>query len=139
MKNHQKQGTFPFKTSFHLLRYHFRFPRYRRVKKRVIFDRLPSPSFSFYSKLSLAPSLTDLSQTADKRQTRFLEKRSTHFQEEIQVIHNRYENFELSYLDNRLRYRDKTKRDFNGTVSSIPRVDFNDISIFPHVFFPFSA
>ena len=31
----------PFKTRFHLSRYDFRFSRYHRVKKRVIFNRLP--------------------------------------------------------------------------------------------------
>ena len=46
MNDRWKRGTLPFKTLFHLSRYHFRFPRYRRVKRRVIFDRLPSPSFS---------------------------------------------------------------------------------------------
>lgn len=44
--DHQKRGTFLFKTAFHLSRYDFRLPRYRRVKKKVIFNRLLPPSLS---------------------------------------------------------------------------------------------
>ena len=35
-----KRGTLPFETLFDLFRYDFQFPRYRRVKERVIFNRL---------------------------------------------------------------------------------------------------
>ena len=44
MKNHSKRGTFPFTTLFHSFRYDFRLSRYRRAKRRVIFNRLLSPS-----------------------------------------------------------------------------------------------
>lgn len=40
------------------------------------------------------------------------------------------------YLDDRTRYRDKTKSDFNGTLSSIFYVDFDHENlIFSHIFF----
>lgn len=44
-----KRGSLLFQTPFHLSRYNFRLPRYRRAKKRVIFNRSPS------SLLALAP------------------------------------------------------------------------------------
>ena len=72
-----KRGSFPFKTLFELSLYDFRFPRYRRIKRRVIFNRLLSSSSSSRSEVSLALP----SRTADERQTRFLEKRSTRFLE----------------------------------------------------------
>ena len=65
-----KRGSFPFKTLFELSLYDFRFPRYRRIKRRVIFNRLLSSSSSSRSEVSLALP----SRTADERQTRFLEK-----------------------------------------------------------------
>ena len=46
MSDRWKRGTLPFKTLFHLSRYDFRLPRYRRVKQKVIFNRLLSPSLS---------------------------------------------------------------------------------------------
>ena len=72
-----------FKTLFRLSRYDFRLPRYRRVKRMVIFNRLLSPS------LSLTRS-ADLSQTPDKRQTRFLEKRVSKIYRPIDgaTVHN---------------------------------------------------
>ena len=76
-----RRRIFPFKTLFELSRYDFRFPRYPRIKRRVIFNRLLSSSLLSYSKVSLAPRFADLSQTADERQTRFLEKRGTRFLE----------------------------------------------------------
>ena len=72
-----KRGSFPFKTLFELSLYDFRFPRYRRIKRRVIFNRLLSSSSSSRSEVSLALP----SRTADERQTWFLEKRSTRFLE----------------------------------------------------------
>ena len=72
MNDHWKRRSFPFKMLPHLSQYDFRFPRYHRVKKKIIFHNLVS---------STRISLTDLSQTLDKRQTRFLEKQSKHFQE----------------------------------------------------------
>lgn len=35
--DHQKHRIFPFKTYFDLSRYDFRFPRYRHIKRRIIF------------------------------------------------------------------------------------------------------
>ena len=114
---------------FDLSRYNFRLPRYRRVKTKAIFNRLLSPSFSltrnFHSHLvSLTyPKL----QTSDRRDSWknvvFPGKNVGH-----EPIHNicvkRYVNFKPLYLGNRLRYRDKSKSEFNGMVSSIFRVDF---------------
>ena len=76
-----KRGFLLFKTVFGPSRYDFRFPRYRRVKKRVIFNRLLSPSLSLTrtSRSHLA-SLTYLNlQTSDaipgkNSSTRFQEK-----------------------------------------------------------------
>ena len=42
MDDRWNRGIFPFKTLFDLSQYDFRFPRYRRAKKKVIFNRLPS-------------------------------------------------------------------------------------------------
>ena len=69
MNDRWKRGTLLFKTLFHLSRYHFRFPRYRRVKRRVIFNRLLflSPSLIRTSRSHLL-SLTYLKfQTNDRR------------------------------------------------------------------------
>ena len=44
MKDGWNRWTFFFKTLFHLSRYDFRLPSYRRVKRKVIFNRLLSPS-----------------------------------------------------------------------------------------------
>ena len=66
-----------FETRFHLSRYNFRLPRYRRVKERVISGRLLSPSLSLTRTSRSHLAHTDLSQIADKRQTEFLEKRIT--------------------------------------------------------------
>lgn len=43
-KARRKRGIFLFKMPFHLSRYHFRFSRYRRVKRRVIFNLFLFPS-----------------------------------------------------------------------------------------------
>ena len=142
MSDHQKRGTFTFKTLFDSSRYDFRFPRYRRAKGKVIFLIVCHPCRSLVAgsrSLSLG-----LSQTPDEWQTtRFLEKRSsTHFPGIIcrpvgrELIHNLrvasniiiYGFFEpplapyISAID-----RDKTKSGSNDTVSSIfPRVGFKD-------------
>ena len=65
----QKRGIFLFKTLFHLSRYHFRFQRYRRVKERIIFNRLPFLSLSLVRiSRSHLLSLTYLKlQTNDRR------------------------------------------------------------------------
>ena len=47
VNDHWKRGTLLFKTLFDLSQYDFRFPRYRRTKKRVIFNCLLSPSLLF--------------------------------------------------------------------------------------------
>ena len=78
MDDRWNRGIFPFKTLFDLSQYDFRFPRYRRAKKKVIFNRLPSLR---PCRLFGPLALSDLTQTPDKRQTRFLEKRGKHFQE----------------------------------------------------------
>ena len=63
-KDHWKRGIFLFKLIFDLSRYDFRFSRYRRVKKRVIFlNHLPSITLSL---ISLTSYLIELSQTPDK-------------------------------------------------------------------------
>ena len=86
---------------------------------------------------TLSLPLTDLSQTPDERQTRFLEKRSTHFPGKIYgplgrgLIHNPRvvsniitDSLNPLYLGNRSRYPDKTKSGSNGTVSSVPSSGF---------------
>lgn len=59
-----------------------------------------------------------------------MEKRGTRFQEKIKVgislYYKRYRNFDSLYLSNRLRYRNKTKSDFNGIIFSIPWACFDD-------------
>ena len=133
VNDHQKRRSFPFKMHFRLSANNSRFPRYRRVKESVIFDRfLLSP----YSDLSLAllASLTySRLQTSDRHNSwkniilRFLEEYV--FPEKkrcrslgrgfIRSCLNGMEILQSLYLANRLRYRNKTKSDFNGTVSSI--------------------
>ena len=118
---------------FYLFRYDFRFPRYHRVKKKVIFNRLLSPSLSLirtsYSHFVLLTY--SKVQTSDRRDSW---KNVVHISKKKRrsgSIHNislrclkYYENFQSLYLSNRLRYRDKSKSEFNGMVSSIFRVDF---------------
>ena len=125
-----KRGTLSFKTLFDLFRYDFRFPRYRRVKERVIFNRLLS-SFLSHTRNSRSHlvSLTYTKfQTSDRRDSR--KSRSTQFPGKIYrsldgaTIHNfctfeHYGYFESLYLGNRLRYREKSKSGFIGMVSSI--------------------
>ena len=91
--------------------------------------------FVTYSDLSLAPCLADLSQIPDKRQTRFLKERIsrkkyrvTGTRRELVTLSSRViGHFESLYLDNGLRYRDKTKSDFNGMVFSISWTAFDKI------------
>lgn len=59
--DHWKRRTLPFKTFFELSRYDFRFLRYHHAKKMVIFNL--SPFLLLTRCPSLAPCLTDLSQT----------------------------------------------------------------------------
>ena len=65
----QKRGTFPFKTVFRSFRYDFRLPRYRRVKERVIFNHLLSPSLSLTrsSRSHLLSPTYPKFQTSDRR------------------------------------------------------------------------
>lgn len=58
MRDDKKRGILLFKTLFELPRYDFRFPDYRRAKKRVIF---------VYSDLSLASPTYPKFQTSDRR------------------------------------------------------------------------
>ena len=66
MKDRWNRWTFSFKTLFRLSRYDFRFPRYRRAKKIVIFNRFPSPSLSLTRDIYLARIYPKL-QTSDRR------------------------------------------------------------------------
>ena len=72
MNDRWKRGTLPFKTLFHLSRYRFRFPRYRRAKQRVIFNRSLFLSLSLIrTSRSRLLSLTYLKlQTSDRRDSR---------------------------------------------------------------------
>ena len=124
MKDRQKRGSFPFKTLFRLSRYDFRLPRYRRVKTRVIFNRLISPS----SSLTRTSRSRLASLTYPKHQLRFLEKKQVSVSRVYLQTSRRlkyYENFECLYLGNSLRYRDKTKSGLNGMISSTSRARFN--------------
>ena len=53
MNDHRKREALLFEMSFRLSRYDLWLPRYRRLKKRVIFDRLLSPSLSLIRTLSV--------------------------------------------------------------------------------------
>ena len=128
---------------FHLSRYDFRLPRYRRVKQRVIFDRLPSPSLSLtrISRSHLASLTYPKVQTSDRR-----DSWKTHFPGRINrsldsaTIHSlypkRYGYFESLYLGNELRYRDNSKSGFNGMLFSISWVGF-DNKIFNSLLYTF--
>ena len=76
-----KRGSLLFKTVFGPSRYDFRLPRYRRVKKEVIFNRLLSPSLSLIrTSRSRLASLTYLNlQTSDGRDS--WKNNSARFQE----------------------------------------------------------
>ena len=83
MNDHQKRGIFTFKTLFDSSRYDFRFPRYRRVKRKIIFNRLLSPSSSD-NRISRSRSpdwpIPNSRQSTDAIPRRV---RSTHFQEKM--------------------------------------------------------
>ena len=127
-KDHWKRGTFPFKTLFDLSRYDFRFRRYRRVKKKLIFNYLLFPSLSLTrtSRSHLVSLPYPKLQTSDRRdswknaQYTLPGKNIGHWATIPFII------FEALYLGNRLKYRDKTKRDFNGTVFSTSCINFDD-------------
>ena len=142
VNDRQKRGILPFETLFDSSRYDFRFPRYRRVKKEVIFNRLLSSSSSLIrtSRSHLA-SLTYLNlQTSDGRDS--WKNNSARFQEEMQVSGSRTHsqfltlNFKPLYLGDHLIYRDETKRGFNVMAFSVIRIDFDDKSVnyFSHFF-----
>ena len=136
MNDRWKRGTFPFKTLFHLSRYHFRFPRYRRAKQRVIFNRSLFLSLSLIrTSRSHLLSLTYLKlQTSDRRDSRKNVVRASKIYRSIDgaTIHifctivKHHGHFESLYLGNGSRYRDEWKTDFNGMVSSIFWVHFDD-------------
>ena len=115
----------PFKTLFRLSRYDFRLPRYRRVKRRIIFHRLLSPSSSLIRiSRSHLVSLTYLKlQTSDRRDSwknvgcisRNVYRSLT--APTLRYV-TRYGNFECLYLGNGLRYQDGSKSDLIGTISS---------------------
>ena len=145
MKDHWKSRTLFFKTLFHLFRYRFQFPRYRRVKERVIFNRLRFSSLSHtrISRSRFIPLTYLKLQTSDSRDSwknviRATPGNSVHISKkrcrslDRGPIHNPYAtlivtgHFESLYLDIQLRYRDKTKTDFNGTVSFISCGWFHD-------------
>ena len=114
MDDHQKRGTFPFKTLSHLSRYDFRFPRYRRAKTKVIFNRSSISILVAYSDLSLAPRLTDLPQSTNAIPGRTVVSRKkyrsrTHSQSILNAtkISNPY----ISATN-----RDESKSNFNGIV-----------------------
>ena len=133
----QKRGALLFKTHFDLSRYDFRLPRYHRAKKRVIFNRLLSPSLSLTrtSRSHLASPTYPKLQASDRRDS--WKNVVLHFQEKylgyqvaspfinFRATLTAYGHFESSYLGNRSRYRDKSKSIFNGTVSSISRLNFH--------------
>ena len=136
MNDRWKRGTLPFKTLFHLSRYRFRFPRYRRVKQRVIFNRSLFLSLSLIrTSRSRLLSLTYLKlQTSDRRDSRKNVVRASEIYRSIDgaTIHifctivKHHGHFESLYLGNGSRYRDEWKTDFNGKLFSIYRVYFND-------------
>ena len=104
-KDRSKRRIFLFRTHFCLSRYNFRFPRYRRVKRKLIFNRFQIPA-KYY---------------------KFLEKRT--FRKKYSQVRSRHalclKRYESLYLDNRLRYRNESKRSFGVTILSVSRVDFD--------------
>ena len=125
VNDHQKHGIFLFKTPFRLFRYDFRFTRYRRVKERIIFNRLLMLSLSLIrTSHSHLVSLTyPKSQTCDRRDSWKNIRRTFRKNRSLDgaTIHNLHcfeccEHFRFLYLGNKLRYRDESKRDFNGVI-----------------------
>ena len=128
VNDHQKRGIFLFKTPFRLFRYDFRFPRYRRVKERIIFNRLLTLSLSLIriSRSHLVSLTYPKSQTSDRRDSwknvvRTFKKNRSLDGATIQILYclKCYEHFTFLYLGNKLRYRDESKRDFNGVIYCI--------------------
>ena len=127
VNDRQKRGSFLFKMLFHLSRSDFRFSRYRRVKRRVIFNRLISLSLSLtrisrshfvsltYTKLQISGrrnSWKDVVRVSRKK----MQVRDPFI---TSALCKCYGHFKSLYLGNQLRYRDKSKRDFNGIIFSI--------------------
>ena len=120
-------------------RYDFRFRRYHRAKKRVIFNRLTSSSLSDLSH----SSLTDLYQTeatSDSWKKTQLKERSIPRKNIGQWICDLFKfcgNFECVYLGDRSRYRDESKSDgfLNGFLLFPDRVLTTKISTFSLCFF----
>ena len=91
MSDHSKRGTFPFKMLFHSSRYDFRFPRYRRVKKKVIFNRLLSLSLTLtrISRSHLGLLTYPKLQTSDRRDSwKNVVRVSTKKCRSLRLIHN---------------------------------------------------
>ena len=131
MNDRWNRGIFPFKTLFDLSRYDFRFPRYRRAKKKVIFNRLPSlRPCRLFGPLARASSLwpnPNSRQATDaipgktweafpRKICRSLTRESIH---NLCTVFKRHGHFESLYLGNRSRYRDEPKSDFDSMLSSI--------------------
>ena len=142
MNHRWKRWTLPFKTFFHSSRYNFRLPRYRRVKKRVIFNRLPSLSLSLTrtSRSHLLSLTYPKFQTSDRRDSwkstvnvKVSRKNKVH---SWISSHRLKREILILYLSNRLRYRDKTKSDFNGMSIPIFWANYNvKFLLFSRVFF----
>ncbi|XP_031776461.1 uncharacterized protein LOC116415607 [Apis florea] len=81
---------------FHSLCYDFRFPRYHRVKKRQMAEAIPEGKrMQFQKEISITGLVRNLCYNF-----------------------KHYGHFERLYLGNRLRYRDESKSESNGMVSS---------------------
>ena len=127
VNDRQKRGSFLFKMLFHLSRSDFRFSRYRRVKRRVIFDRLPSPSSSLTrtSRSHLVSLTYTKLQTSGRRNSWKSVVRVSRKKMQVRdpfitsALCKRYGHFKSLYLSNQLRYRDKSKRKFNGMFFSM--------------------
>ena len=115
IKDRQKHGTLPFETLFHLSRYHFRFPRYHRIKKRIIFNLRPCCLLGSLARTSTLtyPKL----QTSGRRDSWKKIVRISRKNEGRELIHNFTTvlngHFESLYLSNQSSYQNKIKTDIN--------------------------
>ena len=110
MEDRWKRVTFLFETLFCLSRYNFRLPRYRRVKRKVIFNRL------------LAPIHFNV-QTNGRHDS--WKTVRTHFQEKIWVtapihnLHNRLKRSYVSTTDRDIGIKQKASLERHGSPHSL--------------------
>ena len=123
MRDRWKRGILPFETHFYLSRYAFSFPRYRRVKKSVIFDRLLLPSLSFIRASRSRPSrwpIPNCRQATDAipGKTYSFPGKKCASMDRAPIHEHCIAPWKLWILVSRSRYRDESKSNLPNDTSS---------------------